>query len=196
MKDTRIKQPTVNVKFCLKLPQSLYDSEIGVAEPVINPTKTKPTHVNLVSRKSLLFAEYNEELDGADESDDDYRIDSTSTSTLRSGTTMPSTTSMSMIVGLKTSGSQRSTYCGDLPFLDYQDKFVKSFRLSPFLLNEKPNTNGTVECMICVRAYADKYILDIFLVICREDYVGAEDVGSKRKLVHEICKFILDIKQE
>jgi len=50
--------------------------------------------------------------------------------------------------------------------------------------------------MTRVRDYADKCMLDVFLAIYREDYVGAEDVGSKQKLVHEICKVILDIEQE
>jgi len=63
-------------------------------------------------------------------------------------------------------------------------------------LNEKPIGNGTAECMTCIRDYADKCTLDVFLAICGEDYVGAEDVGSKRKLVHEICKRILSIEQE
>jgi len=39
-------------------------------------------------------------------------------------------------------------------------------------------------------------MLDVFLAVCCEDYVGAEDVGSKRKLGHEICKIMLSIEQE
>ena len=34
------------------------------------------------------------------------------------------------------------------------------------------------------------------MAICLEDYVGIEDVGSKRKLVHEICKIISYLKQD
>lgn len=33
-------------------------------------------------------------------------------------------------------------------------------------------------------------MLEIFIDICRDDYVGSEDISSKRKLVHEICKII------
>ena len=36
----------------------------------------------------------------------------------------------------------------------------------------------------------------VFLAICREDCVGAEDLSSKRKLVHEICKIVLSIEEE
>jgi len=41
MNDKRIKQPVVNVQFCLKLPQSLYDSETGIFGPVFTPYKNE-----------------------------------------------------------------------------------------------------------------------------------------------------------
>ena len=100
VKDMRIKQLAINVQFCTKLPQAIYDSETGVVEPVFNPTKTKPDTANSVSRKSNLFAEVDEEQDSANESDDNKQSGSTFTSPPRSGTTTPSTISMSMIVGL------------------------------------------------------------------------------------------------
>jgi len=68
MKDMRIKQPAIDVRFCLKLPQALCDSESGVVEPVFTPTKTKPDTVNSVSQKSNLFAEVDEEQGSANES--------------------------------------------------------------------------------------------------------------------------------
>ena len=37
-------------------------------------------------------------------------------------------------------------------------------------------------------------MLNIFLEICREDYVGGDDAGSKSKLVHEVYKQISLIK--
>jgi len=49
----RIKQPAINVQFCLKLPQALYDSETGVVKPVFTPTKAKPDTVNSLSQKSI-----------------------------------------------------------------------------------------------------------------------------------------------
>jgi len=98
MKDMRIKQPAVNVQFCLKLPQSIYDSETGVVETVFTPRKR-----NLILSK--LFAEFDEELDSANERNDNKRSGSTFTLPPLRGTTMMSTPSMSMIVGLKQSGS-------------------------------------------------------------------------------------------
>ena len=44
--------------------------------------------------------------------------------------------------------------------------------------------------------YADKRMLDVFLAISQNDYVGEEDVDSKRTLVHKVCKIISDLKQE
>ena len=112
------------------------------------------------------------------------------------GITTPSTPIMSMIVGLISSGSRCTTYCGEISFLDYQDKFLETFGSSPFLMNERPAHSGPVECITRVRNHADKYMLDVFIEICWEDYVGAEDVGSKGKLVQEICKIISDLRQE
>lgn len=43
-------------------------------------------------------------------------------------------------------------------------------------------------------SYADRYMLDIFVEICRYDYVCDGDVGSKSKLAHEISKQISLIK--
>ena len=99
-------------------------------------------------------------------------------------------------MGLKSPESQHTTYCGEITFLNCQNEFFETFGSSSFLLNEKPNNSGPEECMTRVRDYAGICILDVFLAICREDYVGAEDVGSKRKSVHEICKIVSDLKQE
>ena len=48
MMDTRIKQSAVNTQFCLKLPQSLYDSDTGVVEPIFTPMKMKSTTFSLM----------------------------------------------------------------------------------------------------------------------------------------------------
>ena len=39
-------------------------------------------------------------------------------------------------------------------------------------------------------------MLDVFFQICRDDYVGGDDAGSKGKLIHEICKSLTKLKQE
>ena len=53
-----------------------------------------------------------------------------------------------------------------------------------------------MECLKRVCTHSGKYMLDIFLEICREDYVGDGDASSKRKLVHEICKQLSLIKMK
>jgi len=45
-----------------------------------------------------------------------------------------------------------------------------------------------VDCLFRICTYAHRCMLDIFLEICREDYVGGADTGSNNKLVHEVCK--------
>jgi len=57
----------------------------------------------------MLFAEDDEELDSVNESNDNKWSGSTFKSPARSGSTTPSTPNMSMIIGLKRSGSQRYT---------------------------------------------------------------------------------------
>lgn len=51
-----------------------------------------------------------------------------------------------------------------------------------------------MEYLSRVHTYADKCMLDIFLELCREDYVGGDDTGFKSKLVHNICNQLSLIK--
>ena len=46
------------------------------------------------------------------------------------------------------------------------------------------------------RPHADKCMLDVFIQICRDDYVGGSDTGSRGKLIHEICKSLTNLRQE
>ena len=39
-----------------------------------------------------------------------------------------------------------------------------------------------------LRDYIDKCMFDMFLHICRQDYVGADDGTSISKMAHAICK--------
>ena len=81
-----------------------------------------------------------------------------------------------------------------MSFLDAQDLFDEMFGLKPLILDTQPVKGTPVECLSQVRTYADKCMLDIFLEMCREDYVGGDDAGSKIKLVHEVCKQLSLIK--
>ena len=172
-------------------------------EPISLPRKTKSTTPSLVSRKKLLFTGKDGDSFSSDEDNNNAHVASdnkdnapTLITPPNGGTTTPLTLSMSMIMRLNSSGSRRTTYFGELSFLDCQDKLSETFGSSPFLMNERPANSGPGGCMTYVRDYADTCMLDVFMAICWEEYVGAEDVGSKRKLMHEICKIISDLRQE
>ena len=44
--------------------------------------------------------------------------------------------------------------------------------------------------------YSDKYMFDIFLCICQEDYVGDKGANSKKKMNFALCKKMTEIKME
>ena len=102
---------------------------------------------------------------------------------------------MSRLVGDQETKSIVTSYIGELNFLDNQDAFDKIFGKNPMIVGTKPASDNNVSCMSCVRQYADNCLLDVFLDICRQDYVGRVDTNARKKLVHEICKSISDLLQ-
>ena len=103
---------------------------------------------------------------------------------------------MGLLVGTPLSNSVRTTYCGVLTFLDSQKGFDNTFGSNSLLLNSQPDSNNPASYLKRVRIYADRCMLDVFIEICRDDYVGAVDAGAERKQVHEICKTITELRQE
>ena len=89
-----------------------------------------------------------------------------------------------------------SIYFGSLEFLDTQTTFDVIFGIEPVILDTQLASNNSVSYLEHIHVYADTYIMDVFLDICRDDYVGGVNNGSKKKLVYEICKSILDIRQD
>ena len=83
-----------------------------------------------------------------------------------------------------------------MTFLDDQKEFDQIFGLNPIILGVNPITGSSSDCLKKARLYADKCMLDVFIQICRDDYVGGDDAGSKGKLIHEICKSLTRLKQE
>ena len=66
-----------------------------------------------------------------------------------------------------------------MTFLDDQSIFENTFNTDPLILRTSPTNGTSSNCLKCVRTYADKCMLDIFIEICREDYVGGNYAGSK-----------------
>ena len=44
--------------------------------------------------------------------------------------------------------------------------------------------------------YAEKFMFDVFLEICREDYVGTYDGTSNSKMIHEIYKRLSKLRMK
>ena len=188
MVDTRVCQSPIDFQYCLKLPQSLYDTGTGSVVPISSPkrvTKDMTQTQSLSSpRKKLIFD--NVSNDAKDPVDMDGGT-GLGTSTPPPTSIVPVTPKMSRLFGSPFSASTVSSFFGSMSFLDAQDSFDNVFGLKPFILDTQPVRGTPVDCLSRVRNYADKCMLDIFLEICREDYVGGADAGSKNKLVHEVC---------
>ena len=83
-----------------------------------------------------------------------------------------------------------------MSFLDDQESFASVFGNKPQLLGSDPSRLDTRDIGDKLRSYADKCMFNIFLNICREDYVGTDDGTSDSKMVYEICKKIAELRME
>ena len=70
------------------------------------------------------------------------------------------------------------------------------FGTNLIILGPNPLTGISSDYLKKARLYADKYMLDVFLHICKDDYVQRDDTVSRGKLVHEICKSITKLREE
>ena len=87
----------------------------------------------------------------------------------------------------------RKGHYGGMDFLDDQTKFVTCFGDFPAIIPEKPTDSNVLTTRKLLTEYADNYKLDIFMYLCRLDYVGhaVVDIGLN---VQEVCRQISDIK--
>ena len=110
-------------------------------------------------------------------------------------TVTPITLSMIRRTSSSTSTSTESSFFHDTTFLDNQRVFYNNFDTDPLILGTHPTNGAFSNCFKRVRTYADKLMLDIFIEICSEGYVGGNNASSKIKLVHKICKHLQMLKQ-
>ena len=75
-------------------------------------------------------------------------------------------------------------------FLDNQDAFLQSFGIAPVHLPEKQNNSKYSSCQRILRDYREKCKLDIFLHLCRLNYVGHGKIDVTMN-TQEACKKIL-----
>ena len=116
---------------------------------------------------------------------DDNASQSSKASPVKTATLTPVSPKVSQLVGSGTSGIVVSYY-GALDFLDNQRQFGFVFGMNPLILSASPTSHPSSDVSTRVRLYAEKCMLDISLEICHEDYVGGNEAGPKRKLVHKI----------
>ena len=102
---------------------------------------------------------------------------------------------MSRLVGSQTIKGIVTSYFGDMDILDDQMAFDKGFDKCPTIVGTRPASGNNVSCMSRVRNYADGCLLDVFLEVYREDYVGRADTNARKKVVLAIYKTISEITQ-
>ena len=81
-------------------------------------------------------------------------------------------------------------------FLDNQDAFLQSFGIAPVHLPEKQNNSKYSSCQRILRDYREKCKLDIFLHLCRLNYVGhgkidvtmnTQEACKKNTSLYQVC---------
>ena len=82
-------------------------------------------------------------------------------------------------------------------FLDCQDSIYFAFGSNPNIYSTSPCKQELIDSVdIRIADFTNKYVFDIFLGICKTDYVGIDDEYLEGKLIHEICKQITGIRMD
>ena len=195
--DFRIFQEPLLLLVYLKLPQSYYDTSTGditqLKTPVNPPSQVKyapNAPVDVVTNFPSLFSLV----------DNTTILNEFSTSSnppLKIPMPSKPTSKMSHLLGLNNrNGTTVVIFFSPMNFLDDQTSFSNVFGSKPILFGINPYYHDADHTGSKLRAYADKYTFDIFLDICKEDYVGLYDGGSESKMVYEICKTISSLHME
>ena len=110
-------------------------------------------------------------MDVNDDSDDH---NSTSVFSLIKSTITPNdiTPKTSRLFGSNSSSGTITSYFGTITFLDDQKEFDDVFGKNSIILGKNPFTESSSDCLMKVCLYADKCMLDVFLQICKDYYVG------------------------
>ena len=104
---------------------------------------------------------------------------------------------MSRLLGLSNSNSGNIvSYFGSMVFLDNQAVFDDIFGTKPMLPENNSTKLDSKDTREKISGYADKCIFEVFLELCRADYVGEVFGDSEVKMVREVCKNIGEIKME
>jgi len=193
--DWHISQQGIDLQFCFKLLQSSYNPSTGDIISLTTPG-TPAKSVPFFTIK-LIFNEIGEGNDDEDV-EDEAEDDTASSSTPKKLSTIPSGFSpkMSRLIGSTSLNLSITGFFGPMSFLDDQRVFDSVSGKNLIILGLNPHDNSLSNCLTKARLYAEKCILDMFLHICKEDYIGGNNASSEGKLIHEICKSISSLWQE
>ena len=67
---------------------------------------------------------------------------------------------------------------------------------TPHLFSLKPVIDSAATVCSDLRAYAEKYVFDVFVHCCRLDYVESKENVDAMRAVTEVCKKISSISQQ
>ena len=81
-----------------------------------------------------------------------------------------------------------------MTFLDNDFNFRQTFGDHPTLLPERPWDSNSISTHQQIQAYANLCKLDIFMNLCRQDYVGEDNVDPGLNVV-EVCRQISSLRQ-
>ena len=91
---------------------------------------------------------------------------------------------MSSLLGLiSASTTTIVSYFGSMDILDDQAAFDDTFGSKPIHLSSSPTELESNEIRDKIHAYAEKCIFDVFLEVCRADYVGESFTDSEEKTI-------------
>lgn len=107
------------------------------------------------------------------------------------------TPKMSHLLGLNYGySSSIISYFGPMSFLDDHSSFVSIFGEKVQLLGRNPSCLDMGGVGDTLRLYVKIYMFDVFLVICREDYIGTGHSTLDSNMVYEICNWLAKLRVE
>lgn len=198
--DKRIhKDRYLHLEFSLKLPQTKYDVIDDTTLPLGSPNKTNRKLFATPLRKSEeeKKTDSDNEEDIEDKEEDEADGADSGPPSGQVTPTIPAGISPKMLAFTNPRSSLgviRVGYYGKMDFLNTQEAFHITFGPKPRLFHateEGELWNEQTE----LQDFIDRCKLDIFLAVCKVDYVGDEDARPE-SYVREVCDVIGKLRQE
>ena len=101
----------------------------------------------------------------------------------------------SAIINRQKNATIRHEYYGDFEFIDDQDKCDAVFGKRPTIYSFHPLSNTRTDAKHLLLLHAEKYMLDVFLSVAEQDYVGT-DILSQSLSTFALCEEIGQLNQE